>query len=466
MRTFTRKIGTVIILALGCLFQFFCSDADPIPTSSETVPTSVDKIQADPPSEMPEPVLAPSETSPSTTPTPILIQTNTEVIGIVDPEQIEDSLTWLMQFGTMLSDDLCKVGIDENGQVYILGVFGAETDYGAGITQYLLKLDSNGNTIWQKKIGPATGNSTDLSLIVKNSNEIFVAGEIGGKFEDSFSGTISHQPTFVYKFNGSGEILWDTVLMEGDCARLGDIALDQEGSLFAAGSKRKGNDCSEGSYSFLQKLNQDGTAQWVNQYDLNGLTLQLAADPAESLYLVGSQSTPPKEPDGRSEYMIVVRKININGEEMWTALIDSPVDDFIEGATSDAEGNLYVLFQSGSPYLAKIDPMGNRIWLHQLDPREVRDMDLTLDPEGNVFVLIYYDWVENGKVKESVELIKLESTGAPSWKRVFPESWEIWPRTIAIGSGGAIYIGGDSFEVLPGGGEYGAGDVFLVKLTP
>ncbi len=86
------------------------------------------------------------------------------------------NIIWSKQIGSVGDDELSHVAVDETGNIYATG-FIADTKKNLDIL--VIKLDADGNIVWQKQFGT---DSTDIggNIIVDTNGEIYITGTTSG----------------------------------------------------------------------------------------------------------------------------------------------------------------------------------------------------------------------------------------------------------------------------------------------
>lgn len=130
----------------------------------------------------------------------------------------DGSLIWIQSGGGPQDDEAKGIAIDENGNVYVTGIFRGQADFGSdtpnsigGTDVFVVKYNNNGVYQWGKFFG---GFDDDYSndICVDNQNNVAVTGIYYFAMSINGSSYISKGANdfFVVKFNSFGDLQWVT----------------------------------------------------------------------------------------------------------------------------------------------------------------------------------------------------------------------------------------------------------------
>jgi hypothetical protein len=110
-----------------------------------------------------------------------------------------------------------RIAVDSSGNVYTTGMFNATSDFspsnGLFGDIYIVKLDTNGNTVWRHGIG-GFGIEAGFGIALDASNNVFVTGTYSLSVDFNPSGksyTLNSRgllDTFIAKYTSGGSFLW------------------------------------------------------------------------------------------------------------------------------------------------------------------------------------------------------------------------------------------------------------------
>ena len=128
------------------------------------------------------------------------------------------TILWTKQYGGINSDSGHSVITDSDGNIFVAGTFLGTVNFGSStlsssINQqnfFVLKLDSNGNTVWRKSIPGQISRRPKLEIDA--SNNLFLTGTFEGtRNVGSIRLNSNNGIGYVTKLNGNnGQVVWAT----------------------------------------------------------------------------------------------------------------------------------------------------------------------------------------------------------------------------------------------------------------
>lgn len=285
-------------------------------------------------------------------------------------------VSWAKSYG---GDDFewgMGIACDNNGNLYITGLFDSDTLIFGGYTFYnkgsddilLAKFDNSGNLQWAMASGNAQADA-GTAVSTTSDGSVFLTGNyFGGNYlifgSDTLFGSGGYD-AFITKFDASGSVLWSNSLQGNNndfiraCIPLDNGEVYIAGSFFsdtlALGSLELVTQ--GGEDAFFAKLDNTGEPIWAGRYGgtdwdrCTGLTI----DPSDNLYLCGNFRSPSISfgsttltNSGSSNIFLV--KFNLNGNVQWAKKAGGTYSDIASGVSVDQTGNVYMAgdFSSGS----------------------------------------------------------------------------------------------------------------------
>jgi hypothetical protein len=229
----------------------------------------------------------------------------------------QGDFVWARSFGSINYEDAVGIGNDAAGNVYVTGYFqetinfdttnpGFELNAVGGLDGYVLKLNTNGELIWVKRIG---GNGFDISsdLIVSDAGEVFVSG--------SFQETVDFNP------DGTEEFL---LSVNGNMAGF-VLHLNNEGS-------------------FIKAIKTSDSSSWV--YGMN-----FDVDNNDNIYVTGFYAGDATFVTQTGDIVLTslsfdsgyVLKINNSGGLAWVKNIDGGEGAYCHGVAVDSGHEVYIM---------------------------------------------------------------------------------------------------------------------------
>jgi hypothetical protein len=180
-------------------------------------------------------------------------------------------LIWTRQFGSSNVDIPQDLSVDSVGNTYIVGTtFGDFATSNSGFWDcFVTKIDSDGNLIWKQQFG-STGSEIGKSLSVDSDGDLFIAGHTDGSLA---APNLGGNDSFLMKIDSVGVVQWVRQFGTSSDERIGDIATDANGGLYAVGT-----------------MSDNGTVSSVNGISANLSRFSSAGDPLWSLKLADGSS--------------------------------------------------------------------------------------------------------------------------------------------------------------------------------
>ncbi len=371
------------------------------------------------------------------------------------------TVLWAKRAGGTSLDAATSLAIDALGNVYVTGTFsspilafGANTLINAGNQDILLlKYDATGTELWADCAG---GGADDVASYVTTDalGNIYVTGYFISPFFivdpiDTLTNTSNgYQDTYLVKYDSMGNVLWAKSAVGPETAN--SIAISSTGDIYVTG--RAGNTSlvfdtvnltTTGTAMYVVKFNSVGNVLWAKSNDgtasMEGFSV--AVDVNGSVYVTGSWSAAALTFDTitlnfSGMFDIFIVKYDSMGNVLWARTEGGNGNEGSSTVVTDAANNIYVT--GGFGFASSI----------------VFGTTTLVDSGGyDLFVLKY------------------DSSGNMLWAKSAGGSGDEGGNSLAISSGGDIYVTGRytgstiSFgaATLTNAGTNSA-DVFVAKL--
>lgn len=356
---------------------------------------------------------------------------------------------WAKQIGKESYDQGSSIVLDATGNIYVTGFFsmdstdfdpGAGTHYlsnpNSGALTYILKLDSEGNFIWAKELGP--DNNSPSSVAVDGTGHLLLTGIFGGTVDfDPGAGvnnlSSASNSIYILKLDTAGNFSWvKQIDLNATQTRSSSIATDGSENIYITGLLLGTVDFNPGpgisnltaitifGAEYILKLDSAGTFAWAKAINGNlsttGADRSIRVDEAGNSYTAGwFGGTVDFNPDtgvfnlvntvtaGSSTYIL---KLDSSGNFVWADQIGDAGDGHFRALALDASNNIYLTgmlnssgdfdpgngtdtltIVNGSSFVAKYGSNGNLIWaINFSNDTTGSDASVTLnvDPFGNV----------------------------------------------------------------------------------
>lgn len=231
-----------------------------------------------------------------------------------------------------------------------------------------------------------------------------------------------------------------------------DITSDSDGNLYIVGGVwgvLPGQTSSGYLDAFVRKLDGNGNEVWTRQFGTsqNDSAGGVALDKQNNIYVSGGTDglLPGQVSQGSSDAF--VRKYDNNGNEIWTRQFGTSYGEGINKLVVDNAGNLYTIgsidIGATDAFITKLDASGNQLWTRQFGSPTWYDdaRGVALDTSGNVYVIGKTTNLVPGFSSGSYAR-KYDSGGNQIWTSQWSDGTTGSADGIVIGNNNEIYIGG------------------------
>jgi len=310
---------------------------------------------------------------------------------------------------------------------------------------YLIRTDSNGDTIWTKTFGVTR---TDYGNAVRQTND---GGFIVAGSTDSLGS--GHEDFYLLKADSNGNNLWTKIYKTNGSEQCTSMILTKDGGYCLAGYS--GWNIGEWG-EYLIKTDVNGDTSWTRKirgaYSCWCNSIQQTLDGG---YILGGDIY---DTTINKAYCYLI-KTNGNGDTLWTKTFNENEYSYANSVlqTSDS-GYVIAGFIRGNYYLIKVDSSGNKQWSKEFDAGGDDRCFSVVQSTDNGYVLAGYSYIQNSATTADVLLLKTDENGNLLWSKKFGgTNWDQCSNIQLIAGGGYAMIGSTQ--------SYGAGgnDVYLIK---
>lgn len=273
----------------------------------------------------------------------------------------------------------CGTATTDGGFVlggYTSAVDGDVTGTPAGKADWrIVKLNGNGDTVWTRLLGGPL-NDFPRSMTATADGGFIIAGQM------NTSGT--EIDGFVVKLNGNGEVVWQKTLGGTGTDIFWSVGVATDGSILLGGSSASNNTGNVGASHggvdmWVTKLSSNGDLIWNKLFggDKNDEANSLKTTPDGGCIIAGTTSSNATGDVGASygDKDIWVVKLNANGDTLYTTLAGGSATDYSRSITATPDGGFVVAGFSNSAngdialnqgdfdvFTMKLNNKGKKIW--------------------------------------------------------------------------------------------------------
>ncbi len=418
---------------------------------------------------------------------------------------------WDKSFGTsdterftdaILTDDdsFLIAGISEFNEYGTITNYEGEINKNGGLDFLLMKIDLDGNLIWQKSYG---GSDDDiLQSITKTDDGGYL---LGGSSESNISGDKSENSRgnldyWVVKVDEFGNVLWDKTFGGSGYDAPYTIERTSDGNFFVigtsvsniSGDKSENNRGTNGDY-WVIKINEYGTKIWDKTYggSISDIPDSSYIRDDNSLIILGtsnSNASSEKSENSRGERDIWMLAIDEDGNKLWDKTYGGASYEFASRFAS-INSNLIIPSQSnsgnsgdktlasfgqGDGWVLALDQSGNKIFdlsfggffNDGLNDVVASDEQLLFAGSTRSYRSGNIDATSNGQ--NDIWLVKTDMFGNKIWDvSIGGEGSDFANEILSLGNGQYILIGqsnggpsGDKTAI-----SYGSNDFWVVKVA-
>lgn len=329
----------------------------------------------------------------------------------------------------------------------------------------LVKLDNNGNVIWERSIG---GSSIEDAVDIKQTNDggyILIAstqsndGDVSGHHGLPFGSNT--QDVWVVKLNNLGIIQWQKCF-GGTSADLGRtiIQTTDGGYIFASDSESINGDlnglsCGGNNDYWIVKIDAFGTIEWQKCY--GGTLYEYPIEIIQAVdggYIVAghSNSTNGYVTSYYGNYDFWIVKINNLGTLEWQKSFGGQYMDLITGIVQTLDGGYIVgggtsvgnsgdFSYGGAWRFIKLNSSGNIIWNKSLPSRwGTQFSQMKINPSNDHISIIGSDYTYASQYNTNIEIDHLDQNGNLISKYTFGGTAEDFGTSVDFTSDNGLII--------------------------
>jgi hypothetical protein len=402
-----------------------------------------------------------------------------------DPDESEGRVTslertWEDRFGTTADESVSAMAVDSGGGIVVVG--GTDGSLGgenAGSRDaFVRKYQSDGRVSWTRQFG-GEGADAAVAVATDSNDDILMTGSVLGSLADAGTSVENYDDVFVRKYDGAGNVLWTrefgtpwdpSVSVPIGNDRAFAIAVDARRAVIVAGETMgslAGSNAGFGD-AFVRKYRSDGTESWTRQFGSDAAdNIQGVGVDGDDNVIVAGSTLGALSDTSAGAYDAFVRKLDPDGNELWTRQFGTEGDEWVTSMAVDAEGAALILgYTDGSfddpvssrsfydVFLAKYDSRGEQQWTRQF-AAEVSNIagQVSVGVEGDVLTSGYATGSLDGVSQGPAFVRSFDSLGDPLWTFQFDLDGAGGIKALALDGEGGFLVAGD----------VGDGDVLVTR---
>ncbi len=380
-----------------------------------------------------------------------------------------------------------------DGNIYTLGSTGSnDGDIGqnqGSLDLWLTKQDSSGNLIWEKTYG---GSNMDIGtgIVQLNGGEFVIAGYTASSNGD-ITGNHGNFDAWILKVDSQGNILWQKTIGGSQvdlCYQL--IQLQDGGFLLGGGTYSTDGDVTgqHGDQDFwLVKLNGSGAIQWQKTIGGSGLDVCYAIQENNLGEIIACGSTNSLDGDvtgNRGTYDIFVNKLSPTGILLWSKCYGGSLQESALSISTASTGQYVVAGYSKSADGDVSDNTGfNDIWICLIDEygNLIREKNFGGTDADIAYSVIHtadggflftggtnsndFD-IRSNRGMEDVLMLKTDCNLNLEWSQTYGGSGNDRPSCAIENTDGGYYVAAYTYSADGDiSGNHGTSDFWILKMS-
>lgn len=416
--------------------------------------------------------------------------------------------TWTKLLGSPSNEQTNGIAMSTDGFIYATGLttgsFQGQVFTGGRSDIFLTKYSSDGAVIWSKIYGSLKNDASNSSgmyysdrndrsdaISLSTDGSIYIGGFTTGVL-DGQSNNGGDTDGFLTKFSSAGEKIWTRMIGGSGGDYIRGITNSSDGSVYVTGYTSSNLDglTKRGQFdSFLIKYDAYGNKLWTrfiadtNTYLVESFGNAVSVGKDGNITIVGSVNFTKGQFNGEnfigSSSNAFITKYTPSGERLWSHLLGSSQQSSVGGygVANATDGSIYITGNNtGSeldgqigtgPFVTKYSADGVKAWTKLLGFSSAypQGTSIAIGSDGAIFV--------GGSQSNDGFVTKLNSNGTVLWNWKFSSTGSDQVNALTVASDGTLYVGGFSGGALNeqtyngSDSTYSAffgGDAFLAKL--
>jgi len=264
------------------------------------------------------------------------------------------NLVWEKTFGGTERDYALSIQQTSDGGYIVAGM---TESFGAGYYDvYVLKLDANGNKVWEKVYG---GSNNEEARSIRQTSD---GGYIVAGYTKSFGA--GESDVYILKLDPSGNKVWDATFGEGSWEGAYSVQETNDGGYIVAGWTQSFGVAMVDVY--VLKLSSGGELQWYRTFggDRREVAFSICQS-SDGGYVFAGYT----ESFGARMMDVYIVKLDENGNKVWEKVYGGSNNEEAWSIRQTSDGGYIVAgytesFGAGGKdvYVLKLDANGNKVW--------------------------------------------------------------------------------------------------------
>lgn len=346
------------------------------------------------------------------------------------------TIVWEATYDSGKPDIAWDIAVDPEGAVYAAGTVDNGIGNAVDLDWLIIKLDSQGDTLWTRIWDSGTGDDETRSIVADNSGNVYASGWFNNE---------TNLDLRLVKYDRNGNLLWEKTRDSGGDDWGHAVTVDDAGYVYLAGREGPGIWPDRFYYA---KYDPQGGMVWEKFYDVEDYgesAFGIAVDAEGCIYMHGGIFTGVPG-DG---YDLLTLKCDAQGDTVWSRTINTgkPDHNAHNAVAVDSRGNVYVCgwFENDSTpstvdwFAVKYDRDGNLEWNKIIDTGyDEGAQGVAVDSED--FVYITGPFGDETEYRDC-HTHKLDPEGNVMWEAVIDRGWDDAGHSIAVDDSGFVYVG-------------------------
>ena len=277
------------------------------------------------------------------------------------------NVVWEKTYGGQSNDTGASIVKTSDGYIIV----GSTTSYGTDSDIYVIKVDNNGNEIWINHYGGSGGDTGSKIIATKDGNYAIVGTT--SSFGDQFD-------LYLLKLDGNGNNLWDKHYGGSDWDGGYSIAEMQDSSLVLSGFAVGFGTGDTGRDMFLVKTDANGVEQWHKAfggvYQDNASQVVASSD---GIVIAGTETISIQSTSGPENVDLFVIKTDFDGNQLWQSQFGGRQNESAGEMIINSDGNIVIAGSENSysinsnVYFLNLNPQGE---ITRVDDQSSQDLPI------------------------------------------------------------------------------------------